>query len=522
MGRHAGILAASTILSRITGLLRDAAILAVFGAVGSGLWFAAWRLPNAMRRLMAEGSLTISFIPLFSRRLAEEGRESARRFLDRTFTVALLGVGAVTALAVWGMPAVLGLIAHDWRRQPESWALAVRLARWTFPYLVPVTLVAVAMGVLNTLRRFFVPAVSNVLVNLTVLAGVLLLAPRLDTPLLAPAYALLFGGVLQLGANLVAMARTGYAPRPTLGLRDPSLRRLGRLMAPATFGASIHQVNILLSTAFATTLGKAPIAWLYAADRLVEAPLGIIAMSVAAASLPELSQQAVEARWVDFKDTLHSGLRHVLYLLLPAATGLGVLALPITAVVYLRGQVTWDDTLASAGALACYALGLPAIGASRVTVQGFYALEDTRTPVRIGLVSVAAFATAAALLLPGLGHLGIALAVSLSGWLNFGLALGLLRRKVGRLGLSRLVRPLVRSAAGLLALGAAAVATAHLGDWTAGVRGLDAASLRNVLALGAAIAAGAAAYFGTTWGLGSTEARALAGALGRRLHRWGP
>ena len=516
--RNAGTLAAATLTSRFTGFIRDAAIVAVFGATGAGPWILAWTLPNSMRRLVAEGSLTVSFLPLFTEQLEVEGAERARQFFHKSFTLAALGLAALVALAIALMPQIIGLWAGEWRASdPARFALTVQLARVAFPYLWMVGLVAVAMGLLNALRRFFVPAVSPVLVNLGLIGGALGLARVVHPAILGLALGLLAGGVLQLILNLVALARAGYAPRLDFRFRDPAIKRLLALMLPATFGASIYQVNTLLSRGFAASVGSSAVTWLYTADRLVELPLGIVAVSVAMAALPELSTHVAAGNMGAYKDTLASALRQVLFVMLPAAVGLSILAVPIVSVVFQHGAFAHADTRRTAAALVLYAMGIPAIGSARVMVQGFYALQDTRTPVVVGVVAVCAFAGSALAFMPHFGYLGIALAGAIAPWVNLATGTFLLRRKAGRLRLRSILRSGVRSAVGCVVMAAAAFAVSRLGVWEGGARRFDLQTLANVGVLLAAVGIGAGAYFAVTVAAGSPEASALLRVLRRRF-----
>lgn len=518
--RNAGVLAGSTILSRITGFVRDAAIVAVFGASGTGPWILAWTLPNSMRRLVAEGSLTVSFLPLFTSRLENEGEESARRFFHKSLTLAILGLAALVAIAIVLMPYIVDALAPGWRvHTPGRFALTVRLARLAFPYLWMVGLVAVATGLLNALRRFFIPAVSPVAVNLGLIVGALALARAVHPPILALAYGVLAGGLVQLGMNVVALVRAGFPPRVDLKLRDRGIKRLLALMLPATFGASIYQINTLLSRGFAASIGPSAITWLYTADRLVELPLGIIAVSIAVASLPELSSHAARGELEAYKQTLSGALRQVLYVMLPSAVGLSVLSLPLIAIVFQHGAFTHADAIRAAEALVLYAIGIPAIGTARVLVQGFYAVEDTRTPVVVGIVAVATFGSGCWLLVPHFGFRGIAIAGAIAPWVNVTTGLVLLRRKMGRLHLRSVLGTVARSVLGCVVLAAAAFGVAQLGRFDLGAAHLDLATLVNVVVVLAAVAAGAGAYLATTVLAGSPEAGAIMGIVRRRLGR---
>ncbi|MDF1565666.1 MAG: murein biosynthesis integral membrane protein MurJ [Deltaproteobacteria bacterium] len=520
IAHNAGIFAAGTLTSRITGFVRDAAVVAVFGTALSDIWLLAWTLPNALRRLVGEGSLTVSFVPIFTGRL-QEGREEARRFTGRALGAAALLLLLLCVLGIVFMPWIIEVLAGSWEEARK--ARAVEVGRVAFPYLWFIGLTALFMGALNTLGRFFVPAVCQVFLNLSLIVACLWVmlwgSGGVESGLMALAWAALIGGALQLGANFLALKRAGMTPRPSLALADPHVRRLALLMAPATLAASIHQVNLLVSRAFAASVGPGAITWLYSANVLIELPLGIFAVSIAVASLPALARHAKAGDREAYRATLASSLRQVLYVTLPATAGLAALALPTVAVVFQRGAFGVSDSAATAAALLAYAGGLPAIGCSRIVVQGFYALEDTRTPVLVGVISVLSFVALALFWMPGQGHVGIALAVSVTAWVNLAANLLLLRRKFGRLGLSRVLGSGLRAALGALLTGAAAWGVASLGRWEAGAGALDLLLLRNVGVLLLAVVAGAGTYAGVTLALKSPEARALLGSLRRRLGR---
>lgn len=521
LARNAGVIASATMASRIAGFVRDAALLAVFGASMADTFVLAFVLPNVLRRLLAEGSLTIAFVPVFTSRLHKDGKEVARIFADKAFTVATILLALVVVAGVTLAGPIVDLLASDWRADGEKFELTVLLARWVFPYLWMVGLVALAMGVLNSVRRFFIPAVSPVLLNLGIIFGALVLSRWVDPPIMGVAYGVLLGGAAQVLLNLVALARAGLVPRPDFRFKDPDLSRLFWLMLPATFGASIHQINVLLSKAFAASVGDGAVSWLYSADRLIELPLGVFAVSMAVAALPSLSEHAAAGRTEKYKETLTNGLRQVLFIMVPAAVGLIVLALPAISVVFQRGQFTHDDSQAAATALALFAVGLPAVAATRVVVQGFYALQDTRTPVLVGLVSVGAFWIGARTLTGPMGHGGIALATSIAACINLCFCLVLLRWKVGTLGLRRVGATLARTVPAAVLMGGAAFGVAMLGDFEAGAAGLDLVTLRNVTVLLAAVGTGVLAYALVSFGVGSLEARALGEHLMRRVRRRG-
>ncbi len=517
LARHAGVIASATMTSRVAGFVRDAAVLAVFGASMADTFILAFVLPNVLRRLLAEGSLTIAFVPVFTSRLQASGREAAKALADKAFTVVAMGLALVVLGGVLGARVLVDLLASDWRADGEKFELTVMMARWVFPYLWMIGLVALAMGVLNSLRKFFTPAASPVLLNLGIIAGALVFSRWVDPPILGVAYGVLIGGGAQVLVNWVALSRSGFAPRLDFRFNDPDLRRLFWLMLPATFGASIHQVNVLLSKAFAASEADGAVSWLYSADRLIELPLGVFAVSMAVAALPSLSEHAASGRFERYKETLSDGLRQVLFVMIPASIGLIILSVPAVSVVFQRGAFTHEDTQAAALALTMFAVGLPAVACTRVVVQGFYALQDTKTPVAVGVLSVAVFWTSAKLLMAPLGHGGIALATSIAATVNLAFCLLLLRRKVGRLGLCKTGASVARVVPATVLMAGVAFGLALSGDWELGAAGVDLATARNVAVFVVTVVAGVVVYGLAAFAAGSSEARELSRYLGCRF-----
>jgi len=456
--RAAGVVGLFTLLSRITGLVRDMVLGYLFGVRGSADAFVvAFRIPNLLRRLTAEGALTAGFIPVLIDYLTHHGKAEAQRVVRIVFTFAIFFLAVLTLLGILFAAPLTRLFAPGFSTDPEKFTLTVLLTRLMFPYIFFVSLVALAMGVLNSLRHFMAPALSPVLLNLSIIFCALFLSPSLDEPVTSLAYGVLLGGMAQLLLQFPYLSRHGFAFSFDLYLRHPALRRLLLLMGPAVFGAAVYQVNVLVSTILASMLPGGSVAYLYYADRLLEFPVGIFAIALGTAALPSFSSLVARGEFAELRATLSHTLRLMNFISLPAAVGLMVVAVPVFALFFQRGAFDADATLKTAQALVYYALGLWGIAGTKVVVPAFYAMGDTRTPVWIALWSFVlniilslilmgqlplssdssflshVIATLSQYLaLFSLSHGGLALATSVSATFNFLLLLVVLRYRLGQ------------------------------------------------------------------------------------------
>lgn len=457
--RAAGVVGAFTLLSRISGLLRDIVLGYLFGARGAtDAFFVAFRIPNLLRRLTAEGALAAGFVPLFTESLTRAGRAEAMRVARIVFTFTALGVGIITALGVIFAGPLTQLFAPGFAADPPKFSLTVRLTRLMFPYILLVSLVSLAMGVLNSLRHFLAPALSPVLLNLSIVASALALSPIVTPPVTSLAYGVLLGGAAQLLLQLPYLRRYGFSYVPDLDFRHPVLRRMLWLMGPAAFGAAVYQVNILVSMMLASLLPEGSVSYLYYADRLLEFPVGVFAIALGTAALPSFSSLAARGAESELRASLTRALRLVNVISLPATFGLIVIALPVFSLFFQRGAFDATAAAKSAEALVFFALGLWAISASKLAVSAFYALQDTKTPVVVScwsfllnfLLSVAFMgpvemrpelgaigrtlaAVSGSLAVLSLSHAGLALATSLSSTFSCAVLLALLHRRLGGL-----------------------------------------------------------------------------------------
>lgn len=419
----------NSLLSRLLGFVRDLVVARVFGAdAGTDAFFVAFKIPNLMRRLFAEGSFSLALVPVLNDYKDRRGFPALQGFVDDMAGTLGAALVLLTVVGVLAAPLLVLLFAPGFALGPDSTAgqraLAAELVRLTFPYVLFVTLTAFAGAILNTYERFGVPAFTPVLLNLTLIACALWLAPRMERPILALALGVLIAGLAQLAFQIPFLLRLGLLPRPRFRPRDPDVRRTLRRMGPAILGSSVGQINLLLDTVLASFLASGSISWLYYSDRLMEFPMGVLGVALGTVILPRLSQRHAAEDPAAFSRTLDWGLRWLLLLGVPAAVGLAVLAGPIAATLfYSGGAFGAADARMTALSIAAYAPGLVGFIGVKILAPGFYARQRVRAPVRIAVWALLAnLALSLALMIP-LGHAGLALATSLAAWLNAGLLL---------------------------------------------------------------------------------------------------
>ena len=434
IARSAGMIGFLTLLSRITGYIRDMVMAYFFGATAfTDAFWIAFRIPNLLRRLFAEGSLTISFIPVFTEMLEKKDKEEAKKVSDIVFSLLFAITIIVSVLGVIFSPYIVKLFAYGFDR--ETFELSVALNRIMFPYIFFISLTALSMGVLNSLRHFFAPAFSPVLLNVSMIIAIFVLFNKFGLPIYSAAAGVILGGVLQLLIQIPFLRASGFLFGFTSNLRNPAVKRIGLLLVPQLFGLAVYNLNLIVSSQYASFMPEGTISYLYFAERLTEFPLGIIAVSIATVLLPSLSSYISRGDYAKFHETYSFTLRLMLFILIPALAGLIALRIPICNILYQRGEFTYEATLATAQTLAGYCLGLWAVGGLRVTAPAFYAMQDTKTPV---VVAFFAFLLNAALgfvlgFTLRLEHTGLALANSASSVFNFLTLIYLLERRTGDL-----------------------------------------------------------------------------------------
>jgi len=513
--RAAGVLGSATMLSRIMGMVRDMVVARLFGAgFATDAFVAAFQIPNMLRRFFAEGALTSAFVPTFSATLTQRGEEEARELANICFTLLTIVMAAVTLVGVLFSPAIVSLMFPGFREIPGKFELTVLLNRMMFPYIFFISLVALCMGILNTIRHFFTPAISTVFLNISMVLAALLLRGFFEVPITALAAGVLIGGIVQLLLQLPVLWKKGFPIRPRFDFGNQDLRRIALLMLPATFGVGVYYLNITVSAILASLLPQGSVSYLYYAQRLFEFPQGIITVSLAQAVLPSMSRQAAEGDMAGMKESLAFGLRLTLFMTIPAMAGLLACSTPIFSLLFLGGAFDYAKAVNSAQALTYYSLGLSFVALTRVLAPAFYALKDTRTPVWTAFVAfLLNFAFSLALMGP-LKHGGLALATTLSAFGNMSLLLWFMRRKIGPLGGRRIAVSAIKSLLAAIPMALSVVYTCRLIDWSlAGQKSLKA------LVLGGAIAIGVAVYAVSVRLLRSEEALETMAIIRRKIGR---
>ncbi|MDR2614268.1 MAG: murein biosynthesis integral membrane protein MurJ, partial [Candidatus Accumulibacter sp.] len=419
-----------TLLSRLLGFARDFVIARVFGAgLMTDAFFVAFKLPNLLRRLFAEGAFSQAFVPILGEYKNRLGDGEAKRLVDRVATLLLLALIAVTLLGMVGAPLLIYLSAPGFASEPDKFALTVALTRITFPYILFMSLVALAGGVLNTWNRFAVPAFTPVLLNLSFIGMALIAAPHFARPVFALGWAVFLGGALQLALQVPSLKRIGMLPRFSLDWRDAGVRRILCLMAPAVLGVSVAQVSLLINTIFASFLETGSVSWLYYADRLMEFPSGMLGAALGTILLPSLTKYHADGKFDDYSRLLDWGLRLTLLLAAPAAVALALIAVPLVATLFHHGAFTAADVFKTRDALQAYGIGLLGLILVKVLAPGFYARQNVRTPVKIGLLTLCVTQALNCALIGWLRHAGLALSISLAACLNAALLYRGLRRQ---------------------------------------------------------------------------------------------
>lgn len=417
--RSSGVVGSMTMLSRVLGLARDMVIARYFGAgTGADAFFVAFKIPNFLRRLFAEGAFSQAFVPVLSSYREKGDASEVRRLVNAVAGSLGLVLLAVTLVAMLGAPALTAVFAPGFLDEPVKFELASDMLRITFPYLLLISLTAFAGAILNSYDRFAVPAFTPVLLNLSMIGAAIFLTPLMQDEVMALAWGVMIAGALQLFFQLPFLMRLGLLPRPRVDYRHEGVIRILKLMAPALFGVSVSQINLLLDTVLASFLQTGSVSWLYYSDRLSELPLGVFGIAIGTVILPSLSRKHAAASAEQFAATLDWAVRAVLLIGLPAALALALLAEPLIATLFHYGEVTDRDVIMSAQSLRAYSAGLLAFMLIKVLAPGFFARQDTSTPVRIGVIAMVANMVFNLALIVPLAHAGLALATALSAWLN--------------------------------------------------------------------------------------------------------
>ncbi len=523
--KSAWIITLATVASRICGYLRDQRVTLLLGTSGAADSFIlAFRIPNLLRRLVAEGSLTAAFIPVFAEHLTHRSEEEVWRFAARLFWTLAIVLGVLSVLGIIFSSQIVYLFTIFGKNRAQ-WGLAVVLNRIIFPYLFFIGLAALSMAILNSLHVFGLPASTSILFNLSIILftvgvvyrPVMAWAPGgYRTPAVAVAVGVLVGGALQFFVQVPELIRKGMHFRFDFSLADPAVRKVGKLMVPGLVGIGVFQLNFFADTVFATSprMPGGSITSLYVADRVMELVLGSYAIAVSTAILPHMARQAALRDWPALKETLTFSMRLVSFITIPAAAGLMILRQPIVNVLFEHGKFVAESTHLTARALLYYAIGLPAFSAVRLVVPAFYSQQDTRTPVAVAAGAVGLNIVLNLLFLrflfPVVQNGGPALATSLAAYFNFSLLLYILRKRLGRLGAGAVARSVARVCAGTAMMAVTCAALLHFSGFVSTAHFLPRAMRLGGIILGAVLA-----YWGAARLLGCDELNELKSMMRR-------
>lgn len=438
----AGIVAFGTLISRILGFIRDMILANLFGAtIAADAFYVAFRIPNMLRELFAEGSMSAAFIPVFTEYLSKKSRADAKELASAAFTTLFLLVCGVVTIGIFFSPEIIRSIAPGFVRDPYQFSLTVAMTRIMFPFLLFISLAALAMGILNSTRHFAPPALASGVFNVVSILFVFGFTPLLPEPVYGAAIGVALGGLAQFLIQVPTLYQEGLSftfRRPIRPLH-PGVAQMGRLLLPTTLGLSVTQINVLVNTLLASYLTAGSVSYLYYGMRLIHFPLGIFAVALSTALLPTLSTQAAKGEMEGLRRTFSFGLRFVFFITFPAMMGLIFFRVPIVHLLFEHGEFGRAATLGTATAVFFYSIGLWAFAGIRIVVPVFYSLQDTKTPVKVGLVAVVANIVLNLVLMTPLQHGGLALATSLSAILNFSLLLFILRKRIGRVDGKRIL-----------------------------------------------------------------------------------
>jgi putative peptidoglycan lipid II flippase len=495
-------ISAMTLLSRITGLAREIIGFNLFGAgAAMDAFQVAWRIPNLLRRLFAEGAFSQAFVPVFAEYKNKSGITETKQLADRVSSLLALVLFVVTVIGVIAAPILVYATASGFSAKPEKFALTVQLVRITFPYIFFISLVALAAGILNSFSKFKTPAFTPVLLNLCVIAAAIWLAPLVNPPILALAVGATIGGVVQLAFQFPALKRIGMLPRLSLNAwkfrHDEGVMRILKLMGPAILGVSVAQISLLLNTQIASFLQTGSVSWLTAADRLMEFPSAMLGVALGTVLLPSLVKSHTQENPAEFSRLLDWGLRLTLMLTLPAALGLAILATPLIATLLHRGAFTSIDVFQARAALVAYSVGLAGIILVKVLAPAYYARQNIKTPVKIAVGTLIVTQLLNLAFVPLFKHAGLALSIGLAACVNACLLFYFLRK-------DRLFAPQPEWLTFFLKL---AVALYLMGGAIWWLSGVDAAwlamtTLAKCVKLGWVIAAGIVVYFASLFAMG--------------------
>lgn len=431
--KSAATVSAFTMLSRVTGLIRDVLIARYFGvSAATDAFYVAFRIPNLLRRLFAEGAFSQAFVPMLAQVKTQESKERCDAFVANVFSLLGVSVFLTSVLGVLFAPAIVWLIATGFADDPENFTLAVALTRFMFPYIIFMSLVAFCAAVLNTWKHFAVPAFTPVLLNLSFIGFIVLLSQRLEVSVWALAYAVIFGGFLQLGLQFLQLRRMGIFPKfssPFRALKDSAVGQMLKLMVPAVIGVAVAPISILINTNIASRLTSGSVTWLSYADRLMEFPTALLGVALGTVLLPNLASAFASGEKNRYNELLDCGLKIVLLFALPCAVGLALTAHGLASILFQGQNFTAQDVAQTSIAMQGYAVGMIGLIGIKIVAPAFYARKDIKTPVRVAICSVAVVQTLNFFTVPAFAHAGLAMSVALGSCFNASVLLFILIKR---------------------------------------------------------------------------------------------
>ncbi|MCL4490965.1 MAG: murein biosynthesis integral membrane protein MurJ [Nitrospirae bacterium] len=504
IARAAGVMSVATFISRILGYVRDMIVAGFFGATGTAdAFYVAFRIPNLLRELFAEGATSSAFVPVLTEYQTRQGEDEANRLARSTFLFILVFVGLICILGIFFAPVIVSAIAPGFLKDPGKLSHTILLTRIMFPFLLFVSLASLTMGALNTRGVFFIPALAPAILNITTIICILALSGRLANPIIAVAIGVVAGGFVQFLFQVPSFFRSGYTLKGSNGssvtsneLKNkntttdlslvtrhsslffwhPGLKRIGLLIIPITAGLAINQINIFISTILASNLAEGSITYLYYSMRLIHFPIGIFGVAMGTAVLPALSEHAAKGEKDKLKEDFSFALRLLFFITVPAMIGLIALRLPIVATLYQRGRFGYAATIGTADALMFYSLGIWAIVGVRVVAATFYSMQDTRTPVKIAAATMGINILLSLLLMGPMKHAGLAFANAIASSCNFTLLFYFLRKKLGGIGTRRILISFAKTSFASGVMGISGWLVTRGGLWTAGGHSLQKAA----------------------------------------------
>jgi len=474
IARAAGLMSIATFISRILGYVRDVVLAFYFGATGhSDTFFIAFRIPNLLRELFAEGSMSAAVIPVLSEYQQKEGFDETKKLVSITFTFVLVVVGIITVLGVIFAPAIVSVIAPGFIKIPEKFELTVLLTRIMFPFLLFISLSALLMSALNTRRIFFVPALAPAMLNIAIIVTIFILAQSLKEPIVSVAIGVALGGFVQFAFQMPSSIKEGYSFRLDYNFRHHGLIKIGKLVVPATLGMAVNQINIVVSSILASFLVGGSITYLFYSMHLIQFPIGIFGVAMGMAVLPSLSKHALAGDIERLREDFSFSLRLLFFLTIPAMAGLIALREPIVSTLFQRGRFDYLATRGTAEALLFYSLGIWSMVGVRVVAAAFYSMQNTKTPARVAVVALATNVILSLFLMGPLSYKGLAFANALASSVNFVLLFYFLRKKLERIGAEKIIRSFVKISFASIFMGIAGWFLLHGELWRQSGRSME-------------------------------------------------